>query len=234
MQPSKKEIENYYNGFGKKNLVTGLNTRHRIIIKNLKKLGLKNNSNILEIGCGNGMLSSEIIKLIPNGQFLGCDISPESIEIAQNLNKGNKAVFVVSDMSNFESELTFDIIVFPDVLEHIPTEQHIELFRRIALVCHENSQILINIPHPLTQDYYRINQPEVLQIIDQSLSMNDMLNSVYPHGFFVDSITPYSIHTTENNYISIALNRKTRINSIAKKSRLMKIFQNIQARISWL
>lgn len=43
----------------------GINSRHRAIIKRLKKAGLKKNSTVLEIGCGIGAISGLILKNIP-------------------------------------------------------------------------------------------------------------------------------------------------------------------------
>jgi len=133
-------------------------------------------------------------------------------------------------MSEFKSDIKFDFIVFPDVLEHIPVEQHSNLFSNVANSCKDNAKVLINIPEPNSLNCTRVNQPEVLQIIDQSLSMQDLMNNTYPHGFQVESITPYSIHTDVNNYLSIVLIRDTKINSITRKGKVSQLIQNIKAK----
>lgn len=222
----KEQVEDFYDTFVETQDKIGVSVRHRIIHNNLKSIGLKDNSNVLEVGCGIGTVSSLIIKSIPNGTFLGCDISPKSIAYANKTFGKSNATFVVSDMSDFTSKVKFDFIVFPDVLEHIPVEQHFKLFENVAKVCSDNAKILINIPEPNSLNWFRKNKPEVLQIIDQSLSMQDLLNNTYPHGFSVQSIEPYSIHTNVDNYLKIVLVKNPTVEKVVVKGKISQFIQN--------
>ena len=116
-------------------------------------------------------------RFIPNGKFTGCDISPHSIKFANELYANDNISFIVDDMSNFSSNIVYDFIVFPDVLEHIPEDQHSKLFENVAKVSSPDAKVLINIPEPHALNWTRANRPEILQIIDQSLSMQDLLNN---------------------------------------------------------
>ncbi len=226
----KEEVEEYYDDYVKHQGKIGVSTRHRIIAQNVKKLGVKPNANILEIGCGIGTVSSLLLKMVPQGSIVGCDISPRSIQLAKEFNKANNAEFIVTDMSDFEHKTKFDLVVFPDVLEHIPVEQHYKLFENIAKVCSSDAKWFINIPEPHALDYYRRNKPELLQIIDQSLSMQDLLNNVYPHGFVVESITPYAIHTDKPNYLKIIFKKNPEVKSIEVRSKWVNLIQNIRSK----
>ena len=97
---------------------------------------MKPNSNVLEIGCGIGTVSHLILKYITEGSFVGLDISSESIEMAKKRNAFHKkAEFLVNDMSNFTHKTKFDFVVFPDVLEHIPSwdrEKFVSELKRVA------------------------------------------------------------------------------------------------------
>ncbi|MFN5912162.1 MAG: class I SAM-dependent methyltransferase [Bacteroidota bacterium] len=224
-------VSEFYDSFVSTQKKIGISIRHRLIHKKLKKMGLRADSSVLEIGCGIGTVSSLIIRSIPHGQFTGCDISPESIATARQLNPQKNAEFLVTDMSDFTSEKRFDLIVFPDVLEHIPVDQHSNLFKNVAAVCKPDAKVLINIPEPNTLNWTRKNRPEVLQIIDQSLSMQDLLNNTYPHGFQVQSITPYAIHTNIPNYLSIVLIRDTGINDLHLVNKFAQLWQNLKAKL---
>lgn len=228
---SNSTVADFYDGFTENQTNIGISVRHRLIFKKLKQIGLTKKSNVLEIGCGIGTVSQLIIKYITEGQFVGCDISPKSIEIAQKLNSNKNAEFICTDMSTFDHKLKFDFFVFPDVLEHIPVEQHSNIFSLIAKHSKPSSKVLINIPEPESLDWYRKNKPELLQIIDQSLSMQDLLNNSYPHGFKVESIIPYSIHTNIANYFSIVLYRERKISEIKLKNKFANLTQNIKAKI---
>ncbi|MCW3076152.1 MAG: hypothetical protein JWO32_761, partial [Bacteroidetes bacterium] len=93
---SKEQVENFYNSYKEKQKKIGVNIRHRTILKNLKSVGLKSDSKVLEIGCGIGTVSGLIIKSIPEGKFTGVDISSESIEMAKKLYPAKNAEFLVN------------------------------------------------------------------------------------------------------------------------------------------
>jgi trans-aconitate 2-methyltransferase len=206
---SKTEVSDYYDTFKEHQKKLGINIRHRTIFKNLKKAGLKSDSKVLEIGCGIGTVSNLILKYITNGSFVGLDISEKSIELAkQNNSFHKKAEFLVNDMSNFSHSTKFDFVVFPDVLEHIPVEQHAPIFKTISELTTADSTVLINIPEPYTLDWIRRNKPEGLQIIDQSLSIQDLCNNVYPYGFYLFSMKPYGLQFEHEEYLSIILRKK--------------------------
>ena len=226
----KVEVEDFYDTYVNKQKKIGVSVRHRIIHKNLKAIGLKSNSNVLEVGCGIGTVSGLIIKSIPKGHFVGCDISPKSIRMAAEFNEQKNAQFLVDDMKNFSSNIKFDFVVFPDVLEHIPVEEHSNLFSNISKSCTSDAKVLINIPEPNSLNWIRINKPEVLQIIDQSLSMQDLLNNTYPNGFEVESIVPYSIHTSVSNYLNIVLVRNGKVVDYEYKSKLSRLIQNLRVK----
>ncbi len=227
----KEEVKEYYDDFINHQEKIGISTRQRIIAKNVKKIGVKKNSNILEIGCGIGTVSKLLIDLIPNGEFVGCDISPKSISYAKQFNPNNNATFIVTDMSDFTHDLKFDLVVFPDVLEHIPVDQHFKLFENVARVCSSNAKWYINIPEPYALNYIRENNPELLQIIDQSLSMQDLLNNVYPHGFVVESIIPYSIHMSSPNYLKIIFTNNPTVEKLTLRNKFVNIWQNFTSKI---
>lgn len=206
---SKKQVEDFYNNFKEHQKKLGINIRHRTILKNVKKAGLSKDMNVLEIGCGIGTVSHLILRNLSEGRFVGVDISSESIAQAKQLNaRFRNAEFLVSDMSDFKHVLKFDMVVLPDVLEHIPVEQHAHLFSVLKAHTHAGSVILINIPEPNCLNWARQQHPEKLQIIDQSLSMQDLLNNVYPSDFELVSLQPYALQYTDADYVSILLRRK--------------------------
>ncbi len=227
-----EEVAKYYDNFKHHQKKLGINIRHRTIFANLKKAGLQTNSRVLEIGCGIGTVSNLICSYITGGKFTGVDISKESIEHARMFNGSFKnAEFIVSDMSDFNRTDKYDFVVFPDVLEHIPVDAHAALFATIAKHSTENTIILINIPEPYTLDWTRRNHPDRLQIIDQSLSMRDLCNNVYPAGFYLYSITPYGLQYEHEEYLSIVLKRDWKREKVYRKSKLSLSVANLLSKI---
>lgn len=229
---TKDEVKEYYDTFKEHQKKLGINIRHRTIFKNLKNAGLKSNSNVLEIGCGIGTVSNLILKYITDGSFVGLDISPESINMAKQFNAFHKkAEFMVNDMSNFTHKTKFDFVVFPDVLEHIPVEQHANIFKTISELTTPDATVIINIPEPNYLNWVRKNEPQRLQIIDQSLSMQDLLNNCYPYGFKVYSIMPYALHYEENDYLAVVLKKDMTVNKIHLKGTIQRAFANTKSKL---
>ncbi len=229
---SKEEVEKFYNTFKEHQNKLGVNIRHRTIFKNLKKAGLKPDSKVLEIGCGIGTVSSLILKFISQGKFVGVDISNESIALAKKLNSNyHNAEFLVNDMSEFKHALKFDVVVLPDVLEHIPVEQHHNLFKVIASVTAENAMVIINIPEPHCLNWARVKHPEKLQIIDQSLSMQDLLNNSYPHGFELYSMNSYALQYTEADYTAVILKKNGWPKNYQIKDKVSLGIANIKSKV---
>lgn len=228
---NKKEIKSYYDNYIDHQKKIGISIRQRIIAQNVKKLGINKNANILEIGCGIGTVSRLLIKMIPYGNFVGCDISPKSIELAKNINNYNNAEFIITDMSDFNHHLKFDMVVYPDVLEHIPIDQHYNLFKNVANVCSSSATWYINIPEPYSLNFVRRHNPELLQIIDQSLSMQDLLNNVYPHGFVVKSIVPYAIHMSSPNYLKIIFTNNPKVEQLTMNNKFSKLWQSLTSKL---
>jgi 2-polyprenyl-3-methyl-5-hydroxy-6-metoxy-1,4-benzoquinol methylase len=208
MAVENKKISEFYDNYTDRQEKWGIHIRHRTILRFLKINGLKRSSTVLEIGCGIGTLTHLVGKFCKAGNIVAADISSKSIEIAKNKNSQFRNIeFIVSDMSDFKSKYKFDFIVLPDVLEHIPVDQHKNLFARIKECTHENSTVVINIPNPPYLRWAHKHKPELLQIIDQPLDTCELLNNICPNDFYLYSLIPYSLGVRENDYQCIVLKR---------------------------
>ena len=99
-----------------------MNERHRRIMDWLTKAGLGATSRVLEIGCGVGTQTELIAGVVTGGHVMANDISPKSVESARQRTAHLRNVdFLVGDIVELRVDGSFDFIVLPDVLEHIPT-----------------------------------------------------------------------------------------------------------------
>lgn len=73
------------------------------IRKILELAEVKDNSKILDIGTGTGILISYLLEKLPS-KLVGVDISENMIEIAKNKYKDKNVKFVVSDIMNFNED----------------------------------------------------------------------------------------------------------------------------------
>jgi len=176
---SAKEVKEFYNNYIPRQKKVNINLRHIIIYDELLKFGLNTTSNVLEVGCGIGTLTSLLIKKIKKGKVYGTDISDKSINICKE--KYPLANFEATDMSlALNTNLKFDFIVFADVLEHIPQNQWNSIF---------------------LNKYYRKHEPQKLQIIDQELHFADFKEVINTHNLNVIEWRPHSIFMKQYDYI---------------------------------
>lgn len=221
----KEEIRNWYNTFSSSQKITGVNLRHYTIANKLISLGLTKYSTVLEIGCGIGTLTGLLASFLKKGFLLATDISDESIRIAENrLKKYSNLSFEVTDMSDFVTVKKFDFVVLPDVLEHIPIDQHESLFATIRKHLHQESIVLIHIPHPKAIEYLKEFDLESMQVIDQSLSAEQLIVDAYKQDFILMEYKAYSLYSDEFDYvfISFAIDKKVHINQIPKGKIILK------------
>lgn len=77
---------------------------------------LPNQAKILDLGCGEGMFSNALGRLLPNAEIIGVDLNAEKIKCAQSCQLEN-VTFHVGDAKNFLFE-NADVVIFNDMLHH--------------------------------------------------------------------------------------------------------------------
>ena len=73
----------------------------------LAKLDFKGNEKVLDVGCGDGKLSAEMARNVPEGSVLGIDLSEEMVAFARN-NYPQEKFPNLTFMQIDASGLTFD------------------------------------------------------------------------------------------------------------------------------
>lgn len=228
MNKSKEEIASFYDAYTAYQLRKVVRIRHRMIFRKLVSAGLKPDSRVLEVGCGIGSLTLLLARYVEKGTITAVDISEKSIELARHqVCKGySNIAFRVSDMQDFTSETAFDFIVLPDVLEHIPIEQHAQLFRMLRKYSHADTILFIHIPSPFYLRWVRDNKPELLQIIDQPLDADVLSRNLYENDFHLIALHTYSLHIREGDYQYL-------IARTGRRKSLDKATENTYIRNAW-
>lgn len=212
------EIVDYYNEFSKRQVEAGINNRHLSIVQHLREAGLNKSHRILEIGCGIGTVSELILRQLSRSGFLhSIDISPKSISIANaRLKKYENALVETKDLTKELINDQFDIVVLPDVIEHIPFDLHTNLFKNILSILKPEGFVFIHIPHPNYLELMINESNEELQIIDQPIFTNELCKIIYPLGYYIHFLKSYSIYTTINDYQIVILKRKLSLQNLEK------------------
>jgi trans-aconitate 2-methyltransferase len=232
--PEKGLISDWYDGFSAHQMKLGINIRHRTILRNARKAGLRDGSRILEIGCGIGTVTSLLAKADPNGRILAVDISPKSISIAaQNLRVHRQVEFLVSDMRDFEVKDRFDMVVLPDVIEHIPLDDHAHLFATIARHLAPDGRVLINVPNAELLEYLHIHDPSVLQVLDQPVHLDRLMTTTYAAGLILESLSSYGLQYAHVEYHSIVLRPAFSFDRLVRKGKWSIRWAELRSRLPW-
>lgn len=98
---------------------------------------------ILDIGCGQGHITNEIYKAIPDSEITGIDYSISAIEYA--VDHFAEIDFAVGDAYDCPySKDYFDVIVCNNLWEHVPDP--LFLLRKISKILKPNGYIIISTP----------------------------------------------------------------------------------------
>jgi 2-polyprenyl-3-methyl-5-hydroxy-6-metoxy-1,4-benzoquinol methylase len=171
---NKEEIKAFYEKFTQTLIQDRIypNPRHLKIKGYLSEIFRRYKfNNALEIGCGIGILSEFISKNVSS--VTGLDISEENIKFANATVE--RVNFFSQDFLELDSNVKYDFITLFDVLEHFPRENHNKVFKKIAELSNQNTIIAITIPDPDFLFFMRKNHPEKLQVVDESIYIDDLV-----------------------------------------------------------
>lgn len=229
----KDKVVSFYDQYVAKQEKIGINSRHLHILDKLVDAGLSAHHHVLEVGCGIGPVSHLMAKKVSKGSVLAVDISPESIQKAMELWKDQKNLaFEVSDMKGFNKpNQLFDFFVFPDVLEHIPEDQHFPIFETVKRHAKKDAVIFIHIPAPRFLEWMIKNEPEKLQVIDQPLDSAQLIGSVSKNGFYLDKMETYRVFYKEKDYQYFIFRNKQPLQSTTLRDKKKVLWERAKIKI---
>lgn len=199
-------VTRYYDRYVERQSATGVNARHHLILQLALDEGLREAGRVLEIGCGIGTVTGLLSNAAPQARILASDLSPASIDLARVTYKGRTNItWQVIDVVNDPIEGVFDLIVLPDVLEHIPEEHHEALFTRLRWLLAPNGRILIHSPDPYYNDWARIAHPELLQVIDLALHLPALIKHIHAGDLTLSRFQRHSIWREAPDYMALTL-----------------------------
>ena len=89
--------------------------------------------NILDFGCGDGLMTEEVRLQFPNSAIHGVDNSEESIKIARKNHPEVHYYLSTDNLSMFPSN-TFDILIATHVFHHISFQEHEHYIQELVRV----------------------------------------------------------------------------------------------------
>ncbi|MBC7873212.1 MAG: class I SAM-dependent methyltransferase [Ferruginibacter sp.] len=220
----------FYDNFIASQVESGINDRIYGLYRRLCKMGLKDGSAVLEIGCGIGTLTYLLGRKVKQGRIEATDLSPKSVEYAKNHLQQPNLVFYAGDILQLEPQnKLFDYILLFDVIEHIPVEDHAVLFKRIYRWMKDDSWLLINIPNPGYILFDQENNPAALQELDQPVYLDHLAPVLGNAGLEISQFETYSVWV-QNDYQFIAVKKRKKF-----EERFLSKERNLfQKGVAWL
>jgi trans-aconitate 2-methyltransferase len=107
----------------------------------ISQMVLRGDEGVIDLGCGDGLLTARIAELVPDGHVLGVDASSSMIEAAQGSEGGNLR-FEVLDINHLSFVESFDV-AFSNAALHWITD-HPRLLRGIHRALRPGGRIYLN------------------------------------------------------------------------------------------
>jgi trans-aconitate 2-methyltransferase len=152
----------------------------------IAKLNLTGNEDILDIGCGDGKVTAEIVRCVPEGSVVGIDNSDSMIVLAKKHYPSSKYAnlsFRVMDALSLSFKETFDVVFSNAVLHWVL--DHTPVVAGIYRVLRPGAKMLLQMGG-------KGNADAILSVLDEM-----RLKQTW-HDHFIDFRFPYSFMSVED------------------------------------
>ena len=123
----------------------------------LAGIGLRGDETVLDVGCGTGRLTAELIECLPRGRVVALDVSASMLQVAQAAlasRFGRRVRFVRADAASLPlkeaADLVFSTATFRAHMARLPPELQPRFAEALA------EQAASDDP-PFSLDYWRLN-----------------------------------------------------------------------------
>lgn len=192
---------------------------------------------ILDLGCGIGLYDFYILKKIPNSTILGVDISREQIQLATQLSKktdANRISFKTMDIEKIKTEDLGGFskphyIIATEILEHLVDPR--PFLRKVKELCTPKTRLILSVPLVYfnekgnvwykqkngkdaleTQDFNEIKKDQkYYRFWHKEYTIDEMLKILDEEGFRVRKTRGglFRPFKTKNKYIYTAMSKLT-------------------------
>jgi 2-polyprenyl-3-methyl-5-hydroxy-6-metoxy-1,4-benzoquinol methylase len=144
-------------------------------------LDLVEGKNVLDVGCGSGLLSKT---LLDNGyEVMAIDNDWKAIEIAKK--KG--IMGFVADINDWKTDKKFDCIILGDVLEHIEDDK--STMRKVHAMLKPKGCIIVNVP----SYQFLFGKHDIALGHKRRYSDNELKNKLKDSGFKIEYLRHWNL-----------------------------------------
>jgi trans-aconitate methyltransferase len=182
----------------------------------ISELNLKGTERVLDLGCGDGVLTSQIADLLPDGEAVGLDASKGMIDVAREKERGNLR-FILKDIDDLDFIDEFDL-VFSNAALHWVKDHH-RLLRNVRRALHKDGAIRFNFAA-------EGNCAAFFKVVREVMTLDRF------REYFSDFEWPWYMPTIDE-YASIA-DRSTLRNIRVWGDNTDRFFPDVQTMVNWV
>jgi len=132
----------------------------------IAKLNLRGHERVLDVGCGDGKVTAEIARAVPNGLAMGIDASPEMIRFARLTFPSSEISnldFQIMDARRIRLEAKFDVLFSNAALHWV--DDHQAFLRGAAASLRPGARLLVSCGGKgNAHDVFRSFRPQMCQL----------------------------------------------------------------------
>lgn len=233
-RPGNREVARFYDNFLGKKLVKdfeNLNLRQLAAMRLLRRY-LRRSDNVLELGCGAGIVTREIARRV--ARCTAVDISDANVALAESVvSKGNTEFFVFDlvedDCGMLAERGPFDAVVMVDVIEHIPLGAHAMVIEKIEGLLAPGGRWILTYPTPQYQRLLYEKEPEKIQVVDEIVELPALLQKTKLDPVYYATMDVWR----KEQYAHLVLQKPSadRLAPIQHRSIAWRMEHNIRARV---
>ena len=175
---------------------------------------------VLVIGCGTGETTYFIASRIAKAaNILAVDISSQALDVARRLFPHRLIEYRQVNVLRESIEGTWDVILLPDVYEHISRQKREKLHCELKRLLAPHGRILLTVPSPGHQKMLR-DKGEGLQIIDEDVTLEDLMELADDVGGVVTYFNMISVWRTHDYVHAIIERGAERVRKLERNDRL--------------
>ena len=148
----------------------------------IEELALRGTERILDLGCGDGALTVQLSRLVPDGEVVGIDASRGMIDAAQS-KQGRNLRFVLMDINNLDVDQEFDVVFSNATLHWV--KDHRRLFSNVQRLLGSGGIVRFNFAGDGNCSYF-------FKVIRESMALPSFAN------YFEEFTWPWYMPTVED------------------------------------